>query len=327
MNQFVQIPCSKCGTVVWISPAVGSGICPSCHTQTSMQGGASPAPPAQPYGAPPAAPGQPYGAPPAGGAFGAPPGAPPGGPGGYGQPAWGAGPGAPAPGFGAPGVQPVMPPQVVIPTMGRTMGNVAGTMRLVRFGISVVVLLIVAGVGAASFGWRHFMGEPGREKLSNVGIDKKKADPDRMIIAARAYAQKWKSDAGFWSVNILKLGADGTVDLSDSNVVVEYFSPSAVSSPSTTVRNDSIKKFNYIGDDMQYGDKWGVTKRYDPPPRPTMIPTCTAKMLAAKLVAVGVMKPGGTAHAQIDPAFGDEWLVQSSSGPRRFDIANCNERK
>jgi hypothetical protein len=200
-------------------------------------------------------------------------------------------------------------------------------MRMVRFAIGMVVVLVAVVAGGASFGWRYFLGTPGREKLSAVGIDKKKGDPDRMIIAAKAYATKWKSDAGFWSINILKLRSDGTVDLSDSNVVVEYFSPSAVSSTSQKTRDDSIKKFNYIGDDINYSDKWGVSKRYDPPPRPTMIPTCTAKMLAQKLGTLGILKPGGTVHAQIDPAFGDEWLVQTGSVPRKFDIANCNERK
>lgn len=37
---FVQQPCSKCGTTVWISPQAGMGICPSCHTQNRL--GAAP---------------------------------------------------------------------------------------------------------------------------------------------------------------------------------------------------------------------------------------------------------------------------------------------
>ncbi|MGE3672339.1 MAG: hypothetical protein AB7K71_21900, partial [Polyangiaceae bacterium] len=39
---FVQVPCSKCGTTVWISPQAGMGICPSCHTQNNLPQGAAP---------------------------------------------------------------------------------------------------------------------------------------------------------------------------------------------------------------------------------------------------------------------------------------------
>ncbi len=36
---YVQLPCTKCGTTVWISPAAGIGVCPSCHTQATLPGG------------------------------------------------------------------------------------------------------------------------------------------------------------------------------------------------------------------------------------------------------------------------------------------------
>jgi hypothetical protein len=320
VNQFVQTPCPKCGAVVWIAPALGTGFCPSCHTQTSLPQGAAAAPAAPAYGAPaapaygaPAAPA--YGAP-AAPAYGVPtaPAAP-----GYGVPA---APPQVAP-FGAPGMQPVMPGGGAFGAMNKT----AATMRFMRLGISIVVVLGVAAVGISTAGWRYFVGAPGSASLSSLGIDKKKADPDRMISAAQSYARKWKSDAAFWSINIQQLGADGTVDLSNSNVVVEYYSPSGVSSPSKSARDDSIKKFNYIGDSVQYGAKWGVTKRSDPAPSPTPVPTCTAKLLAARLVSLGILKSGSTVHAQIDPAFDDEWLVQTGGGPRKFDLSNCNERK
>lgn len=62
MHGFAQVPCPKCGTVVHVAPQVGTGICPKCYTQTSMQAGGAP-----PGGAP--LPGAPMGAP---GAPGAP---------------------------------------------------------------------------------------------------------------------------------------------------------------------------------------------------------------------------------------------------------------
>lgn len=60
---FVQVPCSKCGTTVWISPQAGMGICPSCHTQNNLPQGAAPQAGA-PGGMPGGMPGMPNTAPP-----------------------------------------------------------------------------------------------------------------------------------------------------------------------------------------------------------------------------------------------------------------------
>jgi hypothetical protein len=201
-----------------------------------------------------------------------------------------------------------------------------GPSKLKVIGGGILAVVVAIGYGALRMG-SSFLPKAGHEKISNLGIDQKKADPDKMIAAAAAYAKKWKSDAGFWSVTIQKLGADGTVDLSQTNVVVEYFSPSAVSSPLPTTRNDSIKKFNFIGEDMDYTNIWGVTKQYNPAPKATAIPGCTAKQLAAKLVQLGILKPGASTQVSIDPAFGDQWLVQTGSVPRSFDLGNCAEKK
>lgn len=200
-----------------------------------------------------------------------------------------------------------------------------GMIKAIGGGVGTVVLIIIIVI--AKFALKTSSRSANTESLSSLGIDQKKADPDKMIAAARAYALKWKSDAGFWSVNIQKLRSDGTVDLTTSNVVVEYFSPSAVASPLQSVRDDSIKKFNFMNEDMVYRDMWGVRKQYNPAPAPTKIPGCTGAKLAAKLVGMGLLKSGGTVHAQIDPAFGDEWLVQTSAGPKKFDLGSCGERK
>ena len=52
MNPFVQSPCPRCGTAVWIPTATGMAYCPQCQTPVSQQPGAQAAP------AQPAAPGQ-----------------------------------------------------------------------------------------------------------------------------------------------------------------------------------------------------------------------------------------------------------------------------
>ncbi len=206
-------------------------------------------------------------------------------------------------------------------------GNVGGPSKLRVIGGVVGAVIIALGYGGFRFVARGVLGTPGIEKVAGLGIDNKKADPDKMIAGAAAYAKKWRSDAGFWSVTILKLGADGTVDLTSSNVVVEYFSPSAVSSPLSSLRDDSIKKFNFIDETMNYKDIWGVRKQYTPAPKATPIPGCTAKMLAAKLVSVGALKAGSPIQVSIDPQFGSEWIAQTGSVPRLFDTQTGAEKK
>ncbi|MFT3764631.1 MAG: hypothetical protein QM820_03800 [Minicystis sp.] len=198
-----------------------------------------------------------------------------------------------------------------------------------RERISGVVSTVLLILGLVIYNAVRWLIEPSaaRERLSSLGIDKKKADVDKMIAVAGAQAIRWKSDAGFWSVEIPKLRSDGTVDLSDANVLVEYFSPSAMSSPRKEVRDDSIRKFNFVGDDMIHGDTWGVSEPYSPAPRATAIPGCTVKQLAARLGTLGLLRPGSTVHVSIDPASGDAWRVRAGGVPRQFDLQTCSEKK
>ena len=282
-NQFVQIPCGKCGTTVWISPAAGVGYCPSCHTPNKLPpGGAAAA--GAPGAAPQAPAGQPY------------PGA------------------APSP-YAA--QAPAGMTGMAMKTPGFPMLKVAGAVGLaILVGGAYVVKNIVFG-----------MMKPGHASLSSVGIDEKKGDPDKMILAAGGLAKKWRSDAVFRSVNIQKLGSDGTTDLSKDNVQVEYFSPMGVASIIKKINDDSIKKFSFSGTGVNYKDIWGPTKRWDPAPPASPIPQCTAKMLAAK---VGI-KPGKFVHASYDPTFWQgeaTWSVQSDDPPMqaRYSGASCEKR-
>jgi hypothetical protein len=300
-GQFVQVPCVKCGTIVWIAPAAGMGYCPSCQTPNQIPAGGAPAAAAPGAAAPAGAPGG-YGTPPPGG-YGAPPGAAPGAPG-------VAGYGAPAPAFHA-------------------AAATGGPSKLKAIGGAVLGIVVAVGYGGLRiFGKRGIGANKGTESISALGIDPKKGDPDKMIAGAAAYAKKWKSDAQFWSVNIAALGADGTIDLTDKNVVVEYFSPSGVSSPVQSAREDSIKKFNFIGENMQYADQWGVKKQITPAPKGPGTPGCTVKMLAAALVKSGALKQGQTLQVSIDPMFSEtSWIVQTPGKPSHFDTGTCAPRK
>lgn len=188
-------------------------------------------------------------------------------------------------------------------------------------GIALAVL--VAGGGSVA---RGLLPKPGIVSVSSLGIDNKKADPDKMLAAAVPYAKKWKGDAVFWSMTVQKLRADGTTDLSDTNVNIEFVSPSGVSSFIGSQRDDSIKKFNFIDGKMQFKDKWGVRERASSAPHGMPIPGCTAKKLAEKLVSMKIMKPEGV-QATIDPHFSEGWLVQTGSIPKKFDIMTCAELK
>lgn len=75
------------------------------------------------------------------------------------------------------------------------------------------------------------------------------------------------------------------------------------------------------------GDIPGVWEQYSPAPRATAIPGCTAKQLAAKLGTLGLLRPGSAVQVSINPAFGDEWSVQTGGVPRKFDLQTCSEKK
>lgn len=306
MNQFMLVPCPKCGNQVHVAPAAGIGYCPKCMSQVPIPPGGAPM---ASFGAPGGAPGMP-----AQPGYGAPPGGAPGMPAqpGYGAPAGGA-PGMPAqPGYGGPGYGPPpagMPGAPGAPGMGAygmpggfgAMGGAKKPPVAAIFGS--VALAVVASVGYGVFRAVIRPSRPGHVSLSSVGIDEKTADPDKMIAAVRPLAKKWRADAELYSINILGLRTTGTVDLSEggSVVTIEYFSPAAVSSPSTTVRKDSIKKFIFNSAGVDYSAIWGVRERQSNV-APTPVPSCTAKQVAAALAGKG-LKAGKTAHLNLDPTF------------------------
>ncbi len=49
-NGYVQVPCARCGTTVWIAPQAGVGYCPSCQAPNQLPGAAPGAAPG--YGPP-----------------------------------------------------------------------------------------------------------------------------------------------------------------------------------------------------------------------------------------------------------------------------------
>ena len=277
-SQFVQIPCMKCGTTVWIAPAAGVGYCPSCHTPNQLPPGA-----AQGAGAP-------MGGMPPGVAQQAPPGMV----------------GQAAPQFQAPGGGSML---------GKILPAVGGG-----------ILMAVVGIGWGIFKWKF---QPGKASVTSYGMEKDKVDPDKLLSAATTLATKWRGDAKLSKINILGLRPDGLVDIKDKNAIVEFYSPSGVKQVVAKLRQDSIKKFNFVnGDEILYKDRWDATNQWSDPLPALPQPGCSLKTLATTKLKDKGLTGAKTAHVQAD---GEKklpsWIVNFEGKTMYFDFNNCNELK
>jgi hypothetical protein len=218
-------------------------------------------------------------------------------------------PGYGGPGMGTPG--PMGTPGEIPPPPSSSSGG--GVNKLgVAFGVLMVLVLGGVVVADKVFGveipfvhdWLSGGGGTSPDQISfkDWGIDKKAADPDKLIAEAGKKARAWRKDAKFYSVNILGLRADGTVDFGagSSVVTIEYFSPALVGSTSPKDQKDSIRKYvvNSTGIDEQ---RWGVKQRYTDVPG-TPVPKCTSKQIGKVLGEKG-LGPKGTAQVTLDPGF------------------------
>jgi len=278
---FSQQACSRCGAMVQIPHQGGIGVCPSCHTQNTLQYAAQPGIPQQPNTAPPVV-SSPYGQ------VGFPAGFPKAGGSGF-------------------------------PILRMVMG----------FGFAVVVG--VASIG----GWydkSHYLGGGGKGKAGYgmLGIDADAADGDKMMASAGGLAKSWRSDAVWWSVNYQAVKADGTVDLS-KGAEVEYVTVAGVQNPSKSGREDTIKKFQFGPNGVDYSQQWNAINQWKnvvPPPQPT----CTIKQLTRQLAAKGLVGDK-TVRITFDPQFQNPtnptWRVigQDPKMDAYFSFADCSEVK
>ena len=285
---FAQIPCRQCGTTVWISPQVGFGVCPSCHQQNQLGPGQA----AGPAGA--QQPGQPGGYPQPGG-YAQPGAAQPGQPGGYPQPGGYAQPGAAQPGM------PAMP-QMAFPQAGG-----AGGFGMARIFGGAVLAIVVAG-GGIGYGLfkDRFIPQKGKATYGALGLDAKRPDADTMISSVASYAKKWKKDAYWWEVNLQAVRADGTVDVS-KGASVEYISPSGVQKKSKKLREDSIKKFVFGPNNVDYSKQWNALNEWKGVSEPAE-PDCSIKDLMKVVAKEAKMGDDDTVRVSFDPQF--DWRDQ-----------------
>jgi hypothetical protein len=311
---YQQIPCARCGQVVWIEMTTRQGVCQSCGNINYMQ--------AQPM------------------AMGAPPpmqGYPQAGPGYPNQmPYQGSVPmsHAPMPGMQMPqgamsqAPMPTASPAQPVPSNPAAMYQ--NPRKHVAKGVAGAV--VVAVVGGGGYFVKNKFGNPGPGKLSyrSLHIDPSKAEPDALITSVASTATRWNRDATWWAVNVHGVRPDGTIDLkSGATAQVTYISPSRVQSMAKTRRKDSIKKFSFGPLHITHAKKWEPTKAWKEVSPPGM-PACAIADLTAHLVSKGFKT--GTLHVSFDPQFAFAvdayaWRVQNEAQPELngwFSMLDCS---
>lgn len=296
---FAQVPCSRCGTTVWISPQMGMGYCPACQQPNQLPAGAAAAAP------PPQAPLAP-------GWGGAPQAAP--------APGWGGAPAAPGQVHGQPyggGVPPAFAPGAH-PQLSGYSGMAARSPKLAlfaAFGFAVIV-------GFAMIGWamlkdriRGMLDGSAKYKVSwsEIGQDAKKPDGDALRAALAPRATKWKGDAVWWSMNFQAVRPDGTLDVSKGAELM-FVSPTGVRKATKKLREDSIKKFKISSGGADFTDRWDATEQWGEiaPPR---VPACTLKQLAASLASAGLT---GDKTVRVD--FDPKWVHLAGLGEDAYHV-------
>jgi hypothetical protein len=303
-QSYVQTQCPRCGGAAWghMSQSVPCGAC----GQLISPLGAPQAPAAAPF--------------PQGGGYPqasayAPQAAP------YQPPAQ-----APAP---APAPAPAAAPQHQIKM------NIGGFKIPIKVGgagmqfkiIGLVVVMIIGSV-AVWFVKDKLRGDhtaKGSISYKSIGLDPKHADADKLISSVARTATKWRTDAVFWALNLQAVHADGTVDTSNGGNLITYISLNGVSSHSKSVRDNSIKKFNFGPSGVDYSQVWGATDPWEDVVPPDM-PTCGLKDLMEKQLASRGITGKETVRISLDPDDYSVWHVWGDINAY-FSPDDCSELK
>lgn len=302
-NGYVQTTCPSCGAAAWGHPqqqtpcnTCGRMVPPMAFAPSPMVAAAPAAPPG---GFAPVAPQQAYVAP------------------------------APVPQVTQPAPSNPQVVKVQLPYGIKLPINVG---KLGKFGvIGVVAVVILASVGFAIFKMKKGGGQStkkGNLSYSALGLDMKKADPDKMITAVEQQALKWRKDAVWWSINLQWVHADGTVDLSKGGAQVEYISPAGVTSTSTKTREDSIKEFVFGPAGVDFSGIIGAREPWEGVTGGPQIGACGIKDVVKKIDGLTGNK---TVRVTFDPqfAFDESWHVlgEDPKVDAYFSMADCSPTK
>lgn len=173
--------------------------------------------------------------------------------------------------------------------------------------IAIVILGIVVAVAGVIIKGKLEGDKTGKGKISysSLGLDMRKADPDKMIEAVGPAARKWRNDAVWWSINLQAVKADGTVDASNGGAQVVYISLNGVQSATPSVRNDSMKKFNFGPSGVDHSQLWGATDPWEGV-QAHPAPTCGIADVVELLHARG-LEGSKTVRITFDPQFADQY--------------------
>jgi hypothetical protein len=304
---YTQVQCPRCHAAAWALP----------NQAVPCQACGSPVPPTQPVAAP-----MPFGTPPPAAAA---PGAPN---------AWGQAPMA-APMNNAGGPANLQPQQggFKIPGLpgafGKIGSNVGGNIKFKIIG-GVVLAVALGVVGMVVKSKLKGSTAKGAISLSSIGVNAEHADPDAMIAGLAGPAKSWKKDAVWWSINVLGLRADGTIDLTSGGVAqVSYASPSAAGSHLKKERDDSVKEYAVNSTGASSNQLIGFTEVIENFEGPAL-PGCSIKQVA-KILATKGLTGTKTAHVNFDRQFSsmvgvDAWHVLGDDPQLNLwiNLADCS---
>jgi hypothetical protein len=249
---------------------------------------------------------------------------------------------APPPGpFGAAGSAPMpaaTPPPSAAPAAAPAQQhlkvNIGGFKIPIKVGagmqfkiIGLVVVLIIGSV-AAFFIKQKLKGDTtakGNLSYKSLGLDPRHADADKLISSVERAAEKWRGDAVFWALNLQAVHADGTVDTSNGGNQITYISLHGVSSNSKSVRNDSMKKFNFGPSGVDYSQIWGASEPWEDVVPPS-IPTCGIKDLMEQQLSKRGITGDKTVRISLEPDDYSVWHVWGDVNAY-FSPEDCGELK
>ena len=194
----------------------------------------------------------------------------------------------------------------------------ASTAKIIGVVVIGVVLTVVGVIVKTQMGKNKT--EKGNLSYSSLSMDPKKVDPDAMITAVGDAARKWKKDAIWWSINLQKVKADGTVDVTGGGAQVVYISQDDVQSKVKKTRDDSVKKFNFGPAGVDHKQVWGATDPWEGVSAHET-PQCSIKQVIELLKKDHGLADGKAVRVTFDPQFAKAYAWRVIGEDPKLDLS------